>query len=641
MNLNYGLLKRCILPTRRKAAMKNRQRFGQILAIEVLILLFHFVAVCAARPGVVALVYQDIGRPVNVWTVATADLARQFAYLEHHGYHPITMRQFEDACQGRCSLPDKAVLLTFDGGHLSFYQKVFPLLKAYHYPAVLSVVTSWENGRKPEDVGKLMSWDEIREVERSGLVTIASNSDNLHHYVVTDSWGDEQAAASSRIYFPAQGYEGLAAYRRRIDADMEKTQKIFLRELGHRAGIYVWPYGAYTQIALKLAQRRGFAAFLTLESGINEVKAAAPLTVKRAVVDGRDPEGFSGLLQNGGVQNRPLHVGQIDLDYIYDKNPRQMKRNIDTTIRYLEHCGVNTVFLEAHVDDSGSGNIKQVYFFNHEVPIKADVFEHVAACLHHAGFKVYAWMNTLAGPWAFYHHPEDAVTAFQPKKLGWYKRGSPFSRRIWGKMKRLLGDLAAYEDIDGFAFNDDLYLNNFEDNSPAAQRAFNQRFGRKLTPGALKNPALLQAWTKMKTDQLNAFSLAMAGEMKKYRPDMAIVRTIYAPLILKKKSEEWFAENYRDDLNLYNYTLIMAYPRMEKAKHPNKWLKTLVYKALAFPQARNRAIFELQAYDWNHSVWINPNDLKRQIMILKKAGAINLGFCPLNVVDYSAKPVSF
>ncbi len=40
-------------------------------------------------------------------------------------------------------LPPKAVLLTFDDGYLSFYTRVYPLLRAFNYPAVLGVVGAW------------------------------------------------------------------------------------------------------------------------------------------------------------------------------------------------------------------------------------------------------------------------------------------------------------------------------------------------------------------------------------------------------------------------------------------------------------------------------------------------------------------
>ena len=44
------------------------------------------------------------------------------------------------ARDGRKALPEKAVLLTFDDGYESFYTRVFPILKAFRFPAVLALV---------------------------------------------------------------------------------------------------------------------------------------------------------------------------------------------------------------------------------------------------------------------------------------------------------------------------------------------------------------------------------------------------------------------------------------------------------------------------------------------------------------------
>ena len=48
-----------------------------------------------------------------------------------------------DASQGRATLPPKPVLLTFDDGLRSVYDKAFPLLQAYRYPALVAVITDY------------------------------------------------------------------------------------------------------------------------------------------------------------------------------------------------------------------------------------------------------------------------------------------------------------------------------------------------------------------------------------------------------------------------------------------------------------------------------------------------------------------
>ena len=103
------------------------------------------------------LAYHDIrdnvapkGDP-DSYAVSTANFAAELDWLNGHGYVPVSVQAVLDARDGKKPLPDKAVLLSFDDGLRSVYTRVFPLLRAYHYPAMVAPVTSWvELPRGPE-----------------------------------------------------------------------------------------------------------------------------------------------------------------------------------------------------------------------------------------------------------------------------------------------------------------------------------------------------------------------------------------------------------------------------------------------------------------------------------------------------------
>lgn len=81
------------------------------------------------------------------------------AWLRDNGYQPISVQQILDAHDGKIVLPEKAVLLTFDDGYSSFYTRVWPLLKAYNWPALWAPVGSWVDApaNKKVDFGGLMT----------------------------------------------------------------------------------------------------------------------------------------------------------------------------------------------------------------------------------------------------------------------------------------------------------------------------------------------------------------------------------------------------------------------------------------------------------------------------------------------------
>ena len=55
----------------------------------------------------------------------------------------ISWQQVIDAEMVKAHYLDNAVLLSFDDGYETMYNVVFPLLKAYNYPAVFAPVTGW------------------------------------------------------------------------------------------------------------------------------------------------------------------------------------------------------------------------------------------------------------------------------------------------------------------------------------------------------------------------------------------------------------------------------------------------------------------------------------------------------------------
>ena len=142
-------------------------------------------------------------------TLSSRQLANQFDWLKMHGYTVISLDDVVAAHEGRRSLPDKAVLLTFDDGYLSTYTRAFPLLKLYHYPAVVGLVTSWMEtpdnkkihyGKDKIDRRHLMSWEQVNDMVKSGLVEIASHSDDLHHGLQAGPQGSLLPAATNRKY---------------------------------------------------------------------------------------------------------------------------------------------------------------------------------------------------------------------------------------------------------------------------------------------------------------------------------------------------------------------------------------------------------------------------------------------------------
>ena len=585
-----------------------------------------------------AFCYHDVVADNDTATLAKDPYAVTEKRLEEHfkmfkakGYTPISIKQYEDYIQGKGTLPPKPILLSFDDGRESMYTKIYPLLKKYNYPAVFAIILSYMETVPPaSEIKTMVTWPQLKEMEASGLVTLASHSYNMHNFVTANQYGDRFQNVATVWYNENERYESEYDFDNRVKNDMLMGKKIFDENMGHSTDVFVWPFGVYTQYAVQEAQKAGYKYQLMLN---DDKKLNNPDFLSRFIIYGNPSSSEVEKMLKHISPAQGMNAGQLDIDMIYDPMPEQFERNIDAAINKLYDMRANTVFLQTFADEDGDGNVDQVYFHTDQVKVKADVLSHVTMRLQTAGFKVFAWMPILSYA-NMVQNPNDTITASEPNKAGWYKRGTPFSPAVQQKAAALVKDLALYTPIDGILFQDDVYMNDFEDFSPYAKQLFAQKFHKELTMENLNaDSKLKQAWTKQKTKALNDLTVQLINVAKTYRPEIQSARNIYPIVITQPESEEWFAQNYDDYLKLYDYVVIMAYPEMEEAENQNEWLKQLTKASLKNPAAKQKAVFKLQGYDWAKEKWISDKTEYNRTNIIKTAGGINFAQYPINVFD--------
>ena len=217
----------------------------------------------------------DPGQQATDESVRIETLVSFFEWLKRDGWTVISTADIDAAHKGARPLPPKAILLTFDDGYASFYNRVYPLLLAYRYPAVVTLVGDWmerppgsvvDYGGTPVPREKFLSWDQVRRMRSSGLVEVASHSYALHVAVPINPQGNTGAAGRSWVYDPPSGKrETEAEYRARIRADLKRSRDIIERETGQAPHVLGWPFGRFSGPAREEAVALGFDQLFTLE----------------------------------------------------------------------------------------------------------------------------------------------------------------------------------------------------------------------------------------------------------------------------------------------------------------------------------------------------------------------------------------
>ena len=583
------------------------------------------------------------------YAVTTKQFELHLDWLQKNGFHFVNVDQLIKANEGKYKLPSKPVLLTFDDGYQSFYQYAYPIIKARKIPVVVSVVGSWLEPKANQQVQfgdeklartKLLTWDELKKMQNSGLVEIGNHSYNLHRGVMGNPQGNSEPAATTREFDPKKAvYESDQSYADRIYKDLKKNNSVLKAHGLKSPRVMVWPYGRYNMQGIEIAKKLGMPITISLDDGPDHIKKSLG-QLNRILVEGdMTTDDLAQEIQNRQMNfsdnNRPQKIMHVDLDYIYDKDQQQQERNLDHLLDRIREMNVNTVYLQAFSDPDANGSADMVYFPNRYVPMRADLFNRVTWQIQTRTqvSRVYAWMPLLA--WEL---PEsnpiskkrvETQQAHQGEHLNMgYLRLSPYSAEARKVIEGIYQDLAKSSSFNGVLFHDDATLSDYEDASPEALKAYAQ-IGLPTDLAKIReNDEYMRKWTAFKTKTLDDFALQLAQEMRYYQPFLLTARNLYAQVALSAYSENWYSQSLEESINRYDFTAIMAMPYMEQAKDPDQFYKDLVARVKKYPNGMKKTVFELQAVNWRNNEKIPTQEMVDTIHSLYQQGALHVGYYP-------------
>jgi len=614
------------------------------------------VSVLPARAGIddlAILSYHEIAVRDEAITpdfaVSPVDLVRQIEWLEARGHHFVSLQQIIDARNGKAPLPSRPVLMTFDDGYASVHRNAWPILQLYRVPALVAVVGNWMNAEGVVDFDgqrvsrdQFMSWAQLREMQRSGLVEVASHTHDMHRGITGNPQGNQQPAATTRRFLPdSQSYEAERDYRERILDDLRASSRLIRLQLGSAPRAVVWPYGSHNAAAHELAREAGMPVGLTLDDGGNT--SDVPLDqLRRILMEARttlpDLDKELRVREQGLTDNqRAVKVMHVDLDNMYDADPAQQRKNIELLLGRIRAMQVNTVYLQAYSDPDGNGSADALYFPNRHLPLRADLFNHVSWLIlkRTQARRVYAWMPMMAFELPAGHPVADQLVQTEQVdsthlNMG-YHRLTPYSAKVRDTIAEIYQDLARSSHFAGLLFHDDVTLSDYEDAGPVAA-AVHKSWGLPATlPEIRDNEALLLHWTHMKTRFLDNFAQRLADVVRQEVPDLRTARNLYAQVALNPYSATWYAQSLTASVAHYDFTAIMAMPYMEQAADHGAFYRDMVARVKAVPGAMDRVIFELQATDWRNGQRIPSEEIAATVTALYDMGVRHVGYYPDNM----------
>lgn len=197
------------------------------------------------------------GIAFDEYAIYADEFENDLKWLKDEGYTAITCSQLADYLSGEGSMPEKPVMLTIDDGKYGVYKRAWPLLKKYKMKAVLAVIgqdvdnATMVPGERKNNKAPFCTWDEIREMQKSGEMEIISHTDKLHAY-----------HNSGRIGASTMEDDTMDTFLPIAQKDHANMTQSFKKHLETKPEALAYPYSERTVLSDKAWLKSGYRLLL-------------------------------------------------------------------------------------------------------------------------------------------------------------------------------------------------------------------------------------------------------------------------------------------------------------------------------------------------------------------------------------------
>lgn len=186
--------------------------------------------------GAPILAYHQVSPADEIYSVTADQFEEQMSYLQQQGYTPIDLQQLSDHFDGKMSLPDKPIIITFDDGYEDNLLAALPIMEKYNMRSTVFIATSLVG--TPD----YLSWQQIAEMQ----------------------------ARNTEIGSHTMTHVGLGS----VSTDQQRLEIVgskaaLEQHLGKPIYFFAYPYGQFTPITQQLLREAGYRGACSGIAGLN------------------------------------------------------------------------------------------------------------------------------------------------------------------------------------------------------------------------------------------------------------------------------------------------------------------------------------------------------------------------------------
>ena len=208
----------------------------------------------------------------NEYTISPEEFENDMKYISECGYSAISVEQLVNFAENGAPLPEKSILITFDDGFESFYKYAYPIIVKYNFHAVMAIVGDFtDKFTEANDHNtdySYMTWDEIKELSRSGYVDIANHTYDMHSL--------KSARKGCKIKYG----ESTGANKEVMDKSLMEFQNKIEDNIGSTTRVFAYPFGFLCKEAGQLLNEYGFKIAFTCSEKVNDISGDKAVFMK-------------------------------------------------------------------------------------------------------------------------------------------------------------------------------------------------------------------------------------------------------------------------------------------------------------------------------------------------------------------------
>ena len=213
----------------------------------------RFQPVAAYQGAIPVLAYHGIGGRDQL-SVSRRAFAEQMAALRRMAFRSVSVEDYARFGRGDTrGLPERPILITFDGGRLDSYRGADRILARFEFRATMFVRTAQVQGGNPS----FLTWRELKNMAASGRWDVQPMAHAGHRLIAYNAQGDTGPFYAVRRFTRSDGLESFADYERRVAGDVFRLRTV-MEEHALPARAIAVPYGNYGQVSTNDPRIEGY-----------------------------------------------------------------------------------------------------------------------------------------------------------------------------------------------------------------------------------------------------------------------------------------------------------------------------------------------------------------------------------------------